>query len=196
MRKARLTNEKIIGNYRLGEQIGRGGMGDVYRGRHLNLPREVAIKIVKAPSSDDDLRSLRRRFEREAFIQSQLDHPGIVKVYDYIVAEANYYIVMEYVEGSSLAELLAQPSGELAIPRSLDIFQQILAAIAFAHAFTYRDEAGRPHTGIIHRDLKPANILLTRDDRTKITDFGIVQLVGAEETKTFNHPYGTPSTLR
>lgn len=189
--EAQITNDKTIGNYRIEEQIGRGGMGVVYRGRHLNLPREVAIKIVKAPGGDD-LRRQRTRFEREAFIQSQLDHPGIVKVYDYIVSEANYYIVMEHVEGSSLAELLAHNSRGIAIARALDIFQQILAAVSYAHTFIYRDEAGEPHTGIIHRDLKPANILVTPDDHTKITDFGIVKLVGAEETKTFSRPYGTP----
>lgn len=191
MGEAQLTNDKTVGNYRIEEQIGRGGMGVVYRGRHLNLPREVAIKIVKA-SGGDDLRRQRTRFEREAFIQSQLDHPGIVKVYDYIVGEANYYIIMEYVEGSSLAELLARHTRGIVISRTLDIFQQLLAAVSYAHTFTYRDEVGEPHTGIIHRDLKPANILVTPDDHTKITDFGIVKLVGAEETKTFSRPYGTP----
>lgn len=180
-----------IGNYRIEEQIGRGGMGVVYRGRHLKLPREVAIKIVKAASSDD-LRRHRERFEREAFIQSQLDHPGIVKVYDYIVNEATYFIVMEYVEGSSLAEVLAESPRGIAPGRALDIFQNILAGVSYAHNFTYQDEAGDPHTGIIHRDLKPANILVTPDDRTKITDFGIVKLVGVEHTETFSRPYGTP----
>ena len=191
MTEPRTTKDSVIGNYRVGEQIGRGGMGTVYRGRHLNLPREVAIKIVRAPSAQD-LRRQRSRFEREAFIQSQLDHPGIIKVYDYIVAQADYYIIMEYVEGCSLAELLAAHPRGIGITRSLDIFQQILAAVSYAHNFIYEDEAGARHTGIIHRDLKPANILVTPEDGSKITDFGIVKLIGADDTRTSNRPYGTP----
>lgn len=191
MTQSRTTKDSVIGNYRVGEQIGRGGMGTVYRGRHLNLPREVAIKIVRAGFAQD-LRHQRSRFEREAFIQSQLDHPGIVKVYDYIVAQTDYYIIMEYVEGCSLAELLAAHPRGIGVTRTLDIFQQILAAVSYAHNFTYEDEAGAPHTGIIHRDLKPANILVTPEDGSKITDFGIVKLVGADDTRTFSRAYGTP----
>ena len=81
-----MTTETIIGSYRVEELIGRGGMGVVFRGRHTKLPREVAIKSI-SPRAGSDLRSLRHRFEREAYIQSQLDHPGIVKIYDYIVAD-------------------------------------------------------------------------------------------------------------
>lgn len=184
----------VIGNYRVGERIGRGGMGIVYRGRHLKLPREVAIKYIRA-SSNDDLRSQRTRFEREAFVQSQLDHPGIVKVYDYIVEESNYFIVMEFVEGASLAEVLSDldNTGErMTIRRAHDIFQGILAAVSYAHNFTYEDEEGALHQGIIHRDLKPANILISPEDQPKITDFGIVKLLGGEQIETFSRPYGTP----
>ena len=85
-----------IGSYRIVERVGSGGMGVVYRGHHVKLPREVAIKSI-SPASHKDLRRLRHRFEKEAFIQSQLDHPGIVKIYDYIVAAETYYIVMERV---------------------------------------------------------------------------------------------------
>jgi serine/threonine protein kinase len=113
--------ETIIGNYRIEERIGRGGMGIVYRGHHLKLPREVAIKSISA-SSHRDLRHLRSRFEKEAFVQSQLDHPGIVKIYDYIVAEQTYYIVMEFVEGRSLAQLLERERGALLVERALDLF--------------------------------------------------------------------------
>ena len=181
--------ETIIGSYRLEERIGRGGMGVVYRGRHTKLPREVAIKSISPRTDEHDLRHLRHRFEREAFIQSQLDYPGIVKIYDYIVAEQTYYIVMEYVEGRSLAHVLAQP---LSIERALYLFEQILTAVAYAHTFTYRDVDGSERRGIIHRDLKPANILVTPQDQIKITDFGIVKLVGAEQTDTSGTNYGTP----
>jgi serine/threonine protein kinase len=186
-----LKTETIIGNYRLEERIGSGGMGVVYRASHLQLPRVVAIKSINA-SDHRDLRRLRSRFEKEAYIQSQLDHPGIVKIYDYIVDEQTYYIVMEYVEGRSLAALLADEKGPLPLTRALDIFEQVLTAIICAHTFVYRDTDHSSHRGLVHRDLKPANILITPDDRVKITDFGIVKLVGAENTDTLGTTYGSP----
>jgi len=187
-----MATETIIGSYRIEERIGRGGMGVVYRGQHTKLPREVAIKSINPRAGDHDLRALRHRFEREAYIQSQLDHPGIVKIYDYIVAEQTYYIVMEYVEGRSLAQLLKQEGGPLKSERALNLFDQILTAVVYAHTFTYQDQDGGTHRGIIHRDLKPPNILVTPDDKIKITDFGIVKVVGAETTDTFGAAYGSP----
>src|SRR5919202_3832109 len=130
-----MSAETIIGSYVIGERIGRGGMGEVFRGRHTKLPREVAIKSISPRAKPHDLRSLRHRFEREAFIQSQLDHPGIVKIYDYIVTEQTYFIVMEYVAGRSLAGLLAQEARPLPVERALHLFEQILAAVAYAHSF-------------------------------------------------------------
>lgn len=187
-----MSTETIIGSYRIGERIGRGGMGEVFRGHHTKLPREVAIKSISPRAKSHDLRALRHRFEREAFIQSQLDHPGIVKIYDYIVAEQTYYIVMEYVEGLSLAQLLAAEGKPLPVERALYLFDQILTAVAYAHSFTYKDQEGNAHRGIIHRDFKPANVLVTPQDRIKITDFGIVKLVGANTTDTFGTGYGSP----
>ena len=187
-----MATETIIGSYRIEERIGRGGMGVVYRGQHTKLPREVAIKSINPRAGDHDLRALRHRFEREAFIQSQLDHPGIVKIYDYIVAEQTYYIVMEYVEGRSLAQLLKQEGGPLVCERALALFDQILTAVVYAHTFTYQDQDGAAHRGIIHRDLKPPNILVTPDDKIKITDFGIVKVVGSETTDTHGAGYGSP----
>ncbi len=187
-----MSAETIIGSYLIGERIGRGGMGEVFRGRHTKLPREVAIKSISPRARAQDLRHLRHRFEREAFIQSQLDHPGIVKIYDYIVAEQTYYIVMEYVEGRSLAQLLAQEVKPLPVERALYLFDQILVAVSYAHTFTYKDQDGNSHRGIIHRDFKPANLMVTPQDRIKITDFGIVKLVGADTTDTFGTGYGSP----
>ena len=187
-----MATETIIGSYRIEELIGRGGMGVVYRGQHTKLPREVAIKFINPRAVGHDLRGLRHRFEREAYIQSQLDHPGIVKIYDYIVAEQTYYIVMEYVEGRSLAGLLKQEGGPLSLERALNLFDQILAAVTYAHTFTYQDQDGAAHRGIIHRDLKPPNILVTPEDKVKITDFGIVKVVGSETTDTHSSGYGSP----
>lgn len=186
-----MDSETRIGSYIIEELIGRGGMGVVYKGRHTKLPRTVAVKSIDARGRRD-LLHLRHRFEREAFIQSQLDHPAIVKIYDYIVAERAYFIIMEYVEGRSLAQLLAEETRPLPVERALDLFEQILEAVAYAHAFVYRDEEGATHRGIIHRDLKPPNILVDRDDHIKITDFGIVKLVGADSTDTSGLGYGSP----
>ena len=182
---------KKVGSYVVEGPVGRGGMGVVYRGRHEKLPRVVAIKSIN-PRGTHDLRRLRHRFEREAYVQAQLDHPGIVKIYDYIVSEQTYFIVMEYVEGRSLAECIAEYPAGLPIERALDLFEQILDAISYAHTFVYRDEDGQTRRGIVHRDLKPPNIMVTPDDRIKITDFGIVKLVGAEKTDTSKIAYGSP----
>ncbi|MGB8509991.1 MAG: protein kinase [Pyrinomonadaceae bacterium] len=186
-----MDSETKVGNYVIEKLIGRGGMGVVYRGRHATLPRVVAIKSI-SPRGRQDLRRMRQRFEREAFIQSQLDHPAIVKIYDYVVAEQTYFIIMEYVEGLSLAQLIERERGQLGVGRALDLFGRILEAVVYAHTFVYRDEAGAAHRGLIHRDLKPPNILVTPDDRVKITDFGIVKLVGGETSDTSGLAYGSP----
>ena len=182
---------KKVGSYRIEEPVGRGGMGVVYRGRHEKLPRVVAIKSIN-PRGTHDLRRLRHRFEREAYVQAQLDHPGVVKIYDYIVSEQAYFIVMEFVEGRSLAQCVAEHPGGLGTERALDLFEQILEAVSYAHTFVYRDESGTTHRGIVHRDLKPPNIMVTDGDRIKVTDFGIVKLVGASATDTSKIAYGSP----
>src|SRR3989440_7954160 len=165
-----MESGRKVGSYVVEEPVGRGGMGVVYRGRHEKLPRVVAIKSIN-PRGTHDLRRLRHRFEREAYVQSQLDHPGIVKIYDYIVAEQTYYIVMEFVEGRSLAHLLQREVCPLPTERALDLFEQMLGSIAYAQEFVYQDQDGSSHRGLIHRDLKPANMLITPDDRVKISGF-------------------------
>jgi tRNA A-37 threonylcarbamoyl transferase component Bud32 len=186
-----MESGKKVGSYVIEEPVGRGGMGVVYRGRHEKLHRVVAVKSIN-PRGTHDLRRLRHRFEREAFVQAQLDHPGIVKVYDYVVSEQTYYIVMEYVDGRSLAQVITDAGGALPVERALDLFEQILEAVAYAHTFAYKDESGRIHHGLVHRDLKPPNIMVTPADRIKVTDFGIVKLVGAAPTDTSNVAYGSP----
>jgi Protein kinase domain/F5/8 type C domain len=186
-----MESGKKVGSYVIEEPVGRGGMGVVYRGRHEKLPRVVAIKSIN-PRGSHDLRRLRHRFEREAYVQAQLDHPGVVKIYDYIVSEQTYFIVMEYVDGRSLGQCIAEHPGGLGVERSLDFFEQILEAVSYAHTFVYRDENGAAHRGIVHRDLKPPNIMVTDGDRIKVTDFGIVKLVGASATDTSKIAYGSP----
>src|SRR5256714_9714723 len=186
-----MESGRKVGSYVVEEPVGRGGMGVVYRGRHEKLPRIVAIKSIN-PRGTHDLRRLRHRFEREAYVQAQLDHPGIVKIYDYIVSEQTYFIVMEYVEGRSLAHLVAEHPGGIETERALDLFEQILDALTHPRTFVYRHENGATRSGIVHRDLKPPNIMVTGGDRIKITDFGIVKLVGAEATDTSKIAYGSP----
>jgi serine/threonine protein kinase len=171
---------KTIGNYEITSELARGGMGAVYRGRHLHLPREVVVKSILlgaySPSAQEHLRA---RFRREAFVQSQLDHPNIVRVYEFFAAEENYYLVMEYVSGMSLRDLLSR-QGPPAPAQAVYLLKQALAALDYAHDFRSEEETDYRHTGVIHRDIKPANMLLDAKGRLKITDFGIVKVLGEQ----------------
>ncbi len=153
-----------LAGYRLGPQLGRGGMGVVYRAEHLRLRREVALKIV-APEIADDV-GFRERFAREARIAATLEHPHVVTVYDAGEAHGVLYLAMQLVEGGDLAAELSA-HGALDAGRALEICGQIAGALDTAHA-----------AGLIHRDVKPANVLL--DGRTSyLTDFGLVKHGGA-----------------
>src|SRR5215813_13066131 len=194
---------RIIGNYQITSELAHGGMGAVYRGRHLHLPREVVVKSILLGAFSPSAQShLKARFRREAFIQSQLDHPNIVRVYEFFAAEDNYYLVMEYVPGMSLRDLLAR-QGALAPSQAVYLLKQALAALDYAYNFSYLDESGNRHTGVIHRDIKPANMLLDPAGRLKITDFGIVKVMGEETglamTQSGFHPgtveYMSPEQL-
>jgi serine/threonine-protein kinase len=169
---------KVIGNYQITGELAEGGMGAVYRGKHLTLPRQVVIKsILLSGFSHGTHELLKARFLREAFIQSQFDHPNIVRIYEFFAARENYYLVMEFVAGMSLAELLKRQE-RLQPTQAIQLFKQALIGMDYAHNFTYRDEANGSHTGIVHRDIKPGNMLLDGQARLKITDFGIVKVGG------------------
>ncbi len=195
---------RIIGNYRITSELAHGGMGTVYRGQHVNLPREIVVKSILLGAFSPAAQShLKARFRREAYIQSQLDHPNIVRVYEFFTAEDNYFLVMEYVPGMSLKDLLAR-QGVPTPAQAVYLCKQALAALEFAHNFTYVDESDIRHTGIIHRDIKPANMLLDHKGRLKITDFGIVKVLGEPNsssgmTQTGFHPgtveYMSPEQL-
>lgn len=150
-----------LGRYRILEEIGRGGMGRVYRAQDTQLDRIVAIKKLIA---DDDKESV-ARFLREAKATAKLDHPNIVKVYELGEEEDQYYFVMDYVEGVSL-QALAQKS-TLTIRQIAEIMGKIANAVQYAH-----------DQGIIHRDLKPGNVMLTGDNEPKIMDFGLAKVSG------------------
>ncbi|MGH9936484.1 MAG: serine/threonine protein kinase [Blastocatellia bacterium] len=180
---------KIIGNYKITGELAQGGMGAVYRGRHQSLPRDVVVKSILLssfpPQAQDQLKA---RFVREAYIQAQLDHQNIVRVYEFFTTVENYYLVMEFIDGMSLRDLIKR-QGALAPAHAIPLFKQALSALGYAHNFNYVDESGNRHTGVIHRDIKPANMLLDGSARLKITDFGIVKLAGESSlTRTGFNP--------
>ncbi|MGA7836131.1 MAG: Stk1 family PASTA domain-containing Ser/Thr kinase [Acidimicrobiales bacterium] len=153
--------------YQVTHLIARGGMAMVYRAQDTLLNRAVALKILYPELSEDPL--FVERFRREAQAAANLSHPNIVPVFDWGEDGETYFIVMELVEGVSLAEMLRN-SVTLTASRSAQIVAQVAAALGYAH-----------RSGVVHRDVKPGNILITRDGQVKVTDFGIAQAVSSED---------------
>ncbi len=171
---------RMLGDrYQIGEVIGRGGMAEVHEGRDLRLGRRVAVKILRPDLARDP--SFQARFRREAQSAAALNHPNIVAVYDTgedtLMGEGETavivpYIVMEYVDGMTLRQLLA--SGRRLLPeRALEISAGVLSALDYAHRH-----------GIVHRDIKPANVMLTRTGDVKVMDFGIARAMNDTNTAT------------
>ncbi len=153
---------RTLRHYRIIEQIGAGGMGEVYRAHDEHLDRDVAVKVLPAGVIADQ--PMRRRFRTEALSLSRLNHPGIATVYDFDTQEEIDFLVTEYIPGTTLSESLAHgPMGEREL---LELGAQVAEALAAAHAH-----------GVIHRDLKPANLRLTSDGRVKILDFGLATML-------------------
>lgn len=152
---------QTVSHYALLEKLGAGGMGEIYKARDLRLNRIVAIKVLAPALTRDPER--RRRFVQEAQAASALNHPNIVTVHDVLAESDSRYIVMEYVAGQTLQQLIAQ--GRMPISQVLHISVQMANALVAAHA-----------AGIIHRDLKPANVMLTSSGLVKILDFGLAKL--------------------
>ncbi|HZT08281.1 MAG TPA: protein kinase [Chloroflexota bacterium] len=150
--------------YRLGRQIGSGGMATVYEGEDTHLSRRVAIKVMHPQYVADD--AFVTRFRREALAVAQLKHPGIVDVYDVDHDDARYFIVMEFVEGQSIKELVRD--GPLTPERTVDIGIQVGKALESAHL-----------AGVVHRDVKSHNILVSPEGAAKLVDFGIAVAKGA-----------------
>ena len=167
---AALQGTKVAGRYEVGEVLGVGGMGVVFKGHHLGLKRDVAIKVLHPELTRDQ--EISKRFEREAHSASRLDHPNCTQVTDVGTTDSGLmFMVMQLLEGSELADSM----GEVYAPdRAVLLTLQILSGLEHAH-----------ENGVIHRDIKPENIFLTRDhagrELVKIVDFGIAKLVGASD---------------
>jgi serine/threonine protein kinase len=158
----------LAGRYRLGETIGRGGMGKVWRAHDELLHRVVAVKELTAGRyvSEADRVVLHARTQKEARAAARISHPGVVTVHDVLEYDSRPWIVMQYVDGPSLADE-AKESGRIPAAEAARIGLQVLRALGAAHA-----------AGVLHRDVKPANVLLNRDGRVLITDFGIAAIEG------------------
>ncbi len=167
---------KVIGNYQMVSELAHGGMGVVYRGLDVDQLREVVIKEIPLAAFPVSTRvQLRARFRRETFVHAQLDHPGIVRLYDSFAKGDNYYLVAEYAPAMSLRELLMR-QGLPTPAQALYLCRQALMALDFAHNFRYLDESDTTRLGVIHRDLKPSNLLVDGAGKLKLTDFGIVRM--------------------
>src|SRR5437899_10785966 len=168
-----MTEQTVFnGRYELHRRLARGGMADVFLARDQLLDRPVAVKVLFPEFATD--RSFVERFRREAQSAANLNHPNIVAVYDWGQEQGTYFIVMEYVEGRSLADIL-RTEGPLHPQRAAEVASDIAAALGFAH-----------RNGVIHRDIKPGNVLVSPNGQVKVADFGIARAfgAGAEENLT------------
>src|SRR5258708_36383306 len=165
-----MVGDLVAGRYRRVRRLGQGGMGSVGLALDEVLDRQVALKEVSFPRgfTDRELAELRARARREARAAAALKHPGIVTIYDILEEDDDPWIVMEYIEGPSLAELIAQAPDGLAEAFIASIGLSVLGALRVAH-----------RAGVIHRDIKPANILIDRPGQEGfLADFGIAKVEG------------------
>lgn len=156
---------RYLGRYVVEGLLGKGGMGEVFRARDMRLERTVAIKILPPETAHDSAR--RRRFVHEARTASALNHPNIVALYDICTDKDVDFLVMEFVEGCTLAELIARDS--LSVEQLATFGSQVALALSAAHA-----------AGIVHRDIKPSNIMVTKAHQAKVLDFGIAKAMRGE----------------
>ena len=168
--------QKINDRYEIIRAIGEGGMANVYLGYDTILDRNVAIKVLRGDLSNDE--KFVRRFQREALSASSLAHQNIVEMYDVGEDDGVYYIVMEYVDGKTLKQLLKK-RGTLTLSEAIDIMSQLTDGMAHAH-----------DSYIIHRDLKPQNIMIKDDGQIKITDFGIAMALNSTQLTQTNSVMG------
>jgi len=175
-----LKPETVLGNYAITEAIGAGGMGEVYRARDKKLGRDVAIKVLPDAFAQDAERLA--RFKREAKVLASLNHPNIASLYGLEQSESTHYLVLELVEGDTLAERISR--GAIPVDEARDFASKIALAVEAAH-----------EKGIIHRDLKPANIKITLDGDIKVLDFGLAKTYAGAGTEAQSSALSQSPTL-
>ncbi|HEX7838042.1 MAG TPA: serine/threonine-protein kinase, partial [Kofleriaceae bacterium] len=179
-----LTGAVLDGRYRVIEPVAQGAMGTVYRAERVKLGRIVAVKVLHEVLPHE--LSARKRFEIEAMAMAKLEHPHCASVLDVGVHNERPFVVMEFVSGQNLKDLIA--AGPVAIPRAAEIVRQVLSGLAHAHEL-----------GIIHRDIKPANLVLSQKtglgDHVKVLDFGLARLSDAGQNLTTGVVVGTPAYM-
>jgi serine/threonine-protein kinase len=177
------TQPSSLGKYEIRGMLGKGAMGTVYDGWDPVIDRRVAIKTVRLPdANDEEATEGLARFKREAQAAGRLSHPNIVGVFDYGETNDVAYIVMEFVEGRSLKDVLG--AGErMAVPDIVALMQGVLAGLTYSHS-----------RGVVHRDIKPANIMLTKEGQAKIADFGIARIEASSMTQA-GTVMGTPAYM-
>lgn len=172
-----MTKEiKFVGNYKILDIIGRGGMSKVYTAIQMPLNRIVVVKEMSKSSSGEH----RKRFKNEALITAGLEHPNIVSIYDYFSVGQTSYLVMQYVDGVSLADVIENETPLHPVVAGL-IAREICLAISHAH-----------QNNIIHRDIKPTNVLISKEGHVKITDFGVAKDATARDLTSAGTLIGTP----
>jgi serine/threonine protein kinase len=167
---------KLISHYRIIEKLGEGGMGEVYLAEDLKLERKVAIKFLPQYMTRD--KENVERFEREAKAAAALNHPNIVTIYEIAEVDNQTFIVMEYIDGQSLRTKIENGISDL--DEILDIINQICDGLSEAHK-----------ADIVHRDIKPENILIDKNGRVKILDFGLAKLKGVSKLTKETSTLGT-----
>ncbi|MEM8861892.1 MAG: protein kinase [Chloroflexota bacterium] len=173
----------VLGDrYKIDKRIGIGGMASVYKAEDMQLGRDVAIKIIHESLSGDEI--FLKQFHNEAHAAANMSHPNIVMVHDIGQYDARYYMVMEYVEGQTLKDIILEYKDEaefMPVERVLQLAIQICRGLGYAH-----------RSGLVHCDMKPQNILVTSDDKAKITDFGISRAVSEATRSGSDMVWGTP----
>jgi serine/threonine protein kinase/Tfp pilus assembly protein PilF len=168
---------KTISHYKIIEEIGRGGMGEVYLANDLKLERKVAIKFLPQHLTEDNENV--ERFEREAKAAASLNHSNIITIYEIAEEDNQIFIVMEYVEGTTLRDLI-NSNTQFPVPNYIDLISQLCAGLSEAH-----------QEGIVHRDIKPENILIDKKNNVKILDFGLAKLKGVTNLTQDSSTLGT-----
>lgn len=167
-----------ISSYKILSEIDSGGMGTVYLAEHDRMGSKAAIKVLHPALSLDP--SIRKRFLSEARTLATLNHPMIVRVLDFIEDDNGLYIIMEYIEGKPLDQMIKNVTGPIPEKQAFEIFKKVLDGFAYAHS-----------KGIIHRDIKPSNIIIDERNNPKIIDFGIVKMIGDASAISMHTSTGT-----